>query len=88
MPSIALTEAQVAILYVFRIAIVSFNRVTSKILVQLGDNYEVNTSSKETEVLFVIVLKYGTMKSFAFRIRGVKFANMSQNNSILYIKTQ
>ena len=30
----------------FRIAIVSFNRVTSKILVQLGDNHEVNISLK------------------------------------------
>ena len=35
--------AQVVILYFFRIPIVSFNRVTSKILVQLRDNYEVYT---------------------------------------------
>ena len=52
------SEAQVVILYFFRIAIVSFNRVMSKIMVQLGDNYEVNTSLKETEALFVIVLEY------------------------------
>ena len=31
----------------FHIAIGSFNKVTSKIQVQLGDNQEVNTSSKE-----------------------------------------
>ena len=75
----ALTEAQVVILYFFRIAIVSFNRVTPRILVQLGDNYEVNISSKETEALLVIVLKYGTVKSFTIRVRGVKFPKMSQN---------
>ena len=62
-PPVALTEAQVVIVYFSRIAIVSFNRLTSKILIQLGDNYEVNTSSKETEALFVIVLEYGTVKS-------------------------
>ena len=53
----------------------------SKIMVQLGDNYEVNTSLKETEALFVIVLEYGTVKSFAIRVRGVKFIKMSQNTS-------
>ena len=79
MPSVVLTEAQVVILYFFRIAIVSFYRVTSKILIQLGDNYGVNTSSKETEALFAIVLEYGTVKSFAICVRDVKFSKMSQN---------
>ena len=32
-----------------------------------------NTSSEETEALFVIVLEYGTVKSFAIRLRGVPF---------------
>ena len=80
----ALTEAQVVILYFFRIAIVGFNRVTSKILVQLGDNYEVNTSLKETEALFVIVLDYGTMKSLAIRLMGVQFPKMTQNPSFSF----
>ena len=73
MPPVALTESQVVILYFFRIDIVSFKRVTSKTLAQLGDNYEVNTSSKETEALFVIVLEYGTVKNLAICVRGVKF---------------
>ena len=38
----------------------------------------VNTSLKETGALFVIVLEYGILKSFAIRIRGVKFPKMSQ----------
>ena len=85
MPSVALTEAQVVILYFFRIDIVSFNRVTPKILIQLGDNFEVNTSSKETEALFAIVLEYGIVKSFAICVRGVKFPKMSQNTSVSLI---
>ena len=52
--------------------------MTSKILLQLGDIYEVNTSSKETNALFVIVLDYGTVKSFAIRVRGVKFLKSHQ----------
>ena len=83
--SVALIEAQVVILCFFRIAIVSFNRATSKILIQLGDNYEVNTSSKETEALFVTVLEYETVKSFAICVRGVKFPRMSQNASVSLI---
>ena len=42
MPSMALTEAQVVILYFFRIAIVSFNRVMSK-------NYSTNWSELRDE---------------------------------------
>ena len=57
MPPVALTESQVVILYFFRISIVSFNKVTSEILV----NYEVKTSSGVTEALFVIVLEYITI---------------------------
>ena len=41
-----------------------------------------NTSIKETEALFVIVFEYETVKSFAIRVRGVKFTKMSQNNSV------
>ena len=63
----------------------SFNRVTSEILVYLGDNYEANTSSEETEALFVIVLEYGTVKSFAIRDRGVQFPEMTQNTSVSLI---
>ena len=81
-PPVALTEAQVVFLYIIHIAIVSFNRMTSKILIQLGDNYEVYTSSKETEALFVIIFKYGTVKSFAICVRGVKFPKMSQNTCV------
>ena len=77
-----MTEAQVAIIYFFRIAIVSFNRMTSKILIQLGDNYEAYTTSKETEALFVIVLEYETVKSFAICARGVKLTKMSQKTSV------
>ena len=48
MPPVGLTEAQFVILYFLRIAIVSSNKVMSKILVQIGVNLEVNTSSEKT----------------------------------------
>ena len=37
-----------------------------------------NTLSEVTEALFVIVMEYGTVKSFAIRVKGVKFPKMSQ----------
>ena len=37
----------------FRIAIVSSKRVMSKILVQIGENYEVNISSEELRLYFL-----------------------------------
>ena len=37
----------------------------------LGDDYEVNISSEENDALSVVVLEYGTVKSFAIRLRVV-----------------
>ena len=62
----ALTDAQVVILYFFRIAIVCFNKVMSEILVQLGD-YGVIFHRKKL-ALFVIVLEYETVKSFTLHV--------------------
>ena len=58
----ALTEVQVVILYLLRIAIVSFNREMSNNPSKIGENYEVNNSSKETEHLFLIVLTWKSEK--------------------------
>ena len=44
-------------IFLFRIAIISFNRVTLKIMLQLGNNYEVNASLNETGAPFVIKLE-------------------------------
>ena len=48
-------------------------------------NYRVNTSSEETEALFLIVLEYRTVKSSTIRLRDVKFLKMSQYTSVLLI---
>ena len=50
MPPVALTEAQAVIF--FLITIVSSYRVMSRILIQIGENYEVNISSEELRLYF------------------------------------
>ena len=52
---------------------------------KLGDNYEVNNWSEETEALTVIVLEYGTVKSAVIRLRGVQFPKMTQNTRVSLI---
>ena len=44
-----------------------------------------NTSQEETEAVFVIVSEYGTMKSFAIRLKGVQFPKMTQNTNVSLI---
>ena len=47
---------------------------------ELRDEYFI----RRTEVLFLVVLEYGTVKSFAIRLRGVKLPKMSQNTSVSF----
>ena len=63
-PPVTLTEAQIVILYFFRIDIVSSNRLMLEILVQLGENYEVKTLSGETETAFFIIFEILTNETF------------------------
>ena len=44
-----------------------------------------NTSTEETDALFDIVMEYGTVKSFAIRLRGVQFPEITQNTSVSVI---
>ena len=44
-----------------------------------------NTSSEETEAIFVIALEYGTVKSFAIRFRVVQFPKITQNTNVSLI---
>ena len=54
----------------FRIDFVSFNRVMSEILVQLGENHEVNISSEKTETAFSIILEI--LKNETFLLVSIK----------------